>query len=69
MSLILSSPYTSSAEVIYACHAVLGISGQDVMSKAAFVNDLQLPFPLLADDGDEVNLLTDIHECRQTDSQ
>lgn len=46
-----------AAKVVCACHAVLGISGQDVMSKAAFVNDLQLPFPLLADDGDEVRWL------------
>lgn len=36
---------------------VLGISGQDLQSKADFVKDLQLPFPLLADDGDQVREL------------
>mmetsp|Transcript_10157 Transcript_10157/g.30500 ORF Transcript_10157/g.30500 Transcript_10157/m.30500 type:complete len:195 (+) Transcript_10157:102-686(+) len=33
---------------------VLGISGQDVESHIAFKKDLDLPFPLLADEGDEV---------------
>lgn len=33
---------------------VLGISGQDVESKSAFRARLQLPFPLLVDEGDAV---------------
>ena len=36
-----------------AC-TVLGISGQDVESHVAFKQDLDLPFPLLADEGDLV---------------